>query len=202
MRIIPQEPRFFELFIDLAACLVEAAHSLVELLQDGNVAVQAQNLKELEHRADELTHEIITKLNQSFITPFDREDIHRLAATMDDVVDFTYAAAERMAMFRIAVVPGPARDLAGIIGRQAEQIQTAVAELEKGGDMRAHRLEINRLEKEADRITRSAIGTLFAEEKDPFAVIKLKELYEVLEIATDKAKAVANALETIALKNA
>jgi uncharacterized protein len=201
VRIIPHEPKFFELFAKLSDRLAEAARYLLESM-NGNVAVQTENLKELEHQADELTHEIITKLNQSFITPFDREDIHRLAAALDDVVDFIYAAGERIAMFRITVVPRDAHALAKVILAQAEHIQNAVAELAKGGAMVAHRLEINRLEKEGDRLKHRAIAELFEREKDAIAVIKLKELYEVLAIATDKADEVANVLESIALKNA
>jgi uncharacterized protein len=141
-------------------------------------------------------------LNQTFITPFDREDIHRLTSSLDDVLDFVNAAAVRMTLYRISSPPPAAADLARIIVTQAEELSKAVALLGDNQHLLEHCVEVNRLENEADRISRKAIAELFESEKDPIQLIKLKELYEVLETATDKAEDAANVLEAVALKSA
>ena len=141
-------------------------------------------------------------LNQTFITPFDREDIHRLSSSLDDVLDFVNAAAVRMTLYRIINPPPAAADLATLIVTQAEELSKAVAVLEENQKVLDHCVEVNRLENEADRVSRKAIAELFEHEKDPIQLIKLKELYEVLETATDKAEDAANVLEAVALKSA
>jgi predicted phosphate transport protein (TIGR00153 family) len=176
---------------------------LQEILSDfQNVETRVQQLKEIEHRGDDTTHQILTKLNQTFITPFDREDIHRLATSMDDVLDFIYAAGERLMMYKITSAPGAAAELVAVVIKQAQEIGKAVMLLDKHEQVLPHCVEINRLENEADMITRSAIAKLFDSEKDPITLIKLKELYEVLEHASDKAEDVANVLESVVLKSA
>jgi uncharacterized protein len=160
-----------------------------------------KQLKTIENRADEMTHTILTKLNQSFITPFDREDIHRLASSLDDVLDYVDAAGERLVVYKISAPPSAASELAGIIVRQCEVLEKAVGLLEKNSGMLDYLVEVNRLENQADEIARRAIGKLFEKEKDPISLIKLKELYEVLEMATDKAEEAANVLETVVLKS-
>jgi predicted phosphate transport protein (TIGR00153 family) len=160
-------------------------------------------LKEIEHRGDEMTHNILTKLNQTFITPFDREDIHQLASSLDDVLDFTYAAGVRLTMYKIISAPEAAPKLADILVRQTDQLSQAMGRLEKNHDhVLENCVEINRLENEADQVARTAIAVLFDKEKDPISLIKLKELFEVLETATDKAEDVANVLEAVVLKSA
>jgi predicted phosphate transport protein (TIGR00153 family) len=149
-----------------------------------------------------MTHNIIRMLNQTFITPFDREDIHRLSSSLDDVLDFVNAAAVRMTLYRIINPPPAAADLATLIVTQAEELSKAVAVLEENQKVLDHCVEVNRLENEADRVSRKAIAELFEHEKDPIQLIKLKELYEVLETATDKAEDAANVLEAVALKSA
>ena len=203
VRLIPRDTRFFDLFADMAGNLGEAARVLRQTLQDfHNVEERVQRLKEIEHRGDEMTHNILTKLNQSFITPFDREDIHELASSLDDVLDFIYAAGIRLIMYKITSAPEAAPRLADVIVRQTDQLSEAVGGLEKNHDQVLENcVEINRLENEADQIARSAIGTLFEKEKDPISLIKLKELYEVLESATDKAEDAANVLESVVLKS-
>ena len=203
VRLVPREAKFFELFASMSSNLTEAAKLLAAILLDmQNVEVRVRQLSEIEHAGDDLTHTVITRLNQTFITPFDREDIHKLATSLDDVLDFIHAAAERLTMYKITIAPPAAAELAQIIVRQAEELASAVSLLEKHDHVLDHCVEVNRLENEADQVARESIAKLFEREKDPIALIKLKELYEVLETATDKAEDAANVLESVVLKSA
>jgi hypothetical protein len=203
VRIIPRETKFFDLFADVASNVTDGARLLRDILEDfNNVPARVEKLKALERRGDDMTHAIITKLNQTFITPFDREDIHRLASSLDDVLDCVNAAGQRLLLYKFHSAPPPALELAGIIVRQSEELNEAVCMLEKNKHVLEHCVEINRLENEADRVCREAVGRLFEQEKDPIALIKTKELYEVLEIATDKAEDAANVLEAVVVKSA
>ena len=204
VRLIPRDTKFFDLFAEMAGNLGEGARLLKRTLDDfQDIEARVRQLKDIEHRGDEMTHNILTKLNQTFITPFDREDIHRLASSLDDVLDFVYAAGVRLVMFRIKSAPPAASRLAEVIVKQSDQLSEAMSRLEKKHDrVLENCVEINRLENEADLLARTAIATLFDEEKDPIALIKLKELYEVLETATDKAEDAANVLEGVVLKSA
>jgi predicted phosphate transport protein (TIGR00153 family) len=203
VRIIPRETKFFDLFEEIATNVTEGARLLRVVLQNfDDVELQVEKLKAIEHRGDDMTHAIITKLNQTFITPFDREDIHRLASSLDDVLDFVNAAGQRLVLYKIRSAPESAAQLAGLIVRQTEELTRAVSLLEKNKHVLEHCVEINRLEDEADRVCRMAIAHLFDHEKDPIALIKMKELYEVLEMATDKAEDAANVLEAVVLKSA
>ncbi len=202
VRIIPRDVKFFDMFAQMASNLCEGARLLAEVLSDdSNLEVRLQKITDIEHQGDELTHGILTKLNQTFITPFDREDIHRLASSLDDVLDYINTAAERLLVYRISNPPPAAAELAQVIVRQCEQLEKAVALLGKNKGVLDYCVEINRLENEADEIARQAIGRLFEREKDPIALIKLKELFETLERATDKAEDAANVLETVVLKS-
>jgi uncharacterized protein len=203
MRLIPREKKFFRMFSDVCDNLTAGARMLHDVLQNpAGQADRINQLQEIEHRGDTMTHDIIRMLNQTFITPFDREDIHRLTSSLDDVLDFVNAAAVRMTLYRISSPPPAAADLARIIVTQAEELSKAVALLGDNQHLLEHCVEVNRLENEADRISRKAIAELFESEKDPIQLIKLKELYEVLETATDKAEDAANVLEAVALKSA
>jgi predicted phosphate transport protein (TIGR00153 family) len=205
VRMIPREGKFFDMFNEMAENLTEGARLLVQLLKDykgQDIFAGVQQIKGFEHRGDDMTHTILRKLNQTFITPFDREDIHRLASSIDDVLDFVNAAAERMVLYKIENPPEAAARLATIIVRQSEELTAAVNLLEKTQGVLEHCVEINRLEDEADQICRAAIAALFEHEKDPITLIKFKELYEVLEMATDKAEDAANVLEAVVLKSA
>ena len=204
VRLIPRDTKFFDLFAQMTGNLGEAARLLKQTLEDfREVEERVRLLKEIEHRGDEMTHNILTKLNQTFITPFDREDIHQLASSLDDVLDFTYAAGVRLTMYKITSAPEAAPKLADILVRQTDQLSQAMGRLEKNHDhVLENCVEINRLENEADQVARAAIAVLFDKEKDPISLIKLKELFEVLETATDKAEDVANVLETVVLKSA
>lgn len=204
MRLIPRDTKFFDLFADMARNLGDGARLLKQTLDDfKDVSVRVQQLKDIEHRGDEMTHNVLTRLNQTFITPFDREDIYRLASSLDDVLDFVYAAGVRLIMYKITSAPQAASQLAEIIIKQCDQLTQAMVKLDKKNDQLLENcVEINRLENEADQIAREAIALLFEKEKDPISLIKLKELYEVLETATDKAEDAANVLEGVVLKSA
>ncbi len=203
VRLIPKETKFFEMFAEMSGNLIEGARLMEQILADfKDVEARVQKLKDIEHRGDDMTHQILVKLNQTFITPFDREDIHRLASSMDDVLDFVNAAAESLVIYKISGAPPEAAALAGVVVRQCEQIAKAVAMLEKHDHLLDYCVEINRLENEGDRIARISIAQLFEVERDPITLIKMKELYELLETATDKAEDVANVLESVVLKSA
>jgi len=191
------------MFAEMCANLYDGAQAMHSLLLEmKDIPAGVQKIKDIEHRGDEMTHAIITKLNVTFITPFDREDIHKLASSIDDVLDFINAAADRMLMYKITAAPRPAAELAAIVVRQAEQLSKAVSLLGKDENVLDYCVEINRLENDADTVARKAIAELFDREHDPIALIKLKELYEVLETATDKAEDAANVVESVVLKSA
>ncbi|HEY7792147.1 MAG TPA: DUF47 family protein [Vicinamibacterales bacterium] len=203
MRILPREEKFFAMFEEMGQMLIEGADLLNKLLADVEQApVLAGEIKALEHRADNLTHGIITKLNQTFITPFDREDIHLLSTRLDDVLDLIDATAMRIVVYNIRMLGPGTRQLGEILASQVEEIAKALALLNRRNGVLKHCIEINRLEDDADRIARASIGMLFEKEENPIRLIKQKELYEVLELATDKCEDVANVIETIVLKAA
>lgn len=204
VRIVPRETKFFDMFAEMSSNLTEGAIVLRNLLEKyENVETTVQKIKDIEHKGDDMTHAVLIKLNQTFITPFDREDIHKLASSIDDVLDFVNSAADRLMMYKVKSVPGAAAELAGIVVKQAEELTKAVQLLEKNHQrVLEHCVEVNRLENEADTISRNAIGYLFENEQDPKTLIKIKELLEVLETATDKAEDAANVLETVVLKSA
>lgn len=195
--------KFFGLFAELSESLTEGAKLLREILASPHdLDLRVEQIQAIEHQGDKTTHAIMSKLNQTFITPFDREDIHRLASSLDDVLDFVNAAAVRLVMYKITQPPPEAAELAGLIVLQTEELAKGVSLLEKNGAVMKHCDEINRLEDVADHVSRKAIADLFERERDPVQLIKVKELYEVLEYATDKAEDAANVLEAIVLKSA
>jgi len=201
-RFIPRDTSFFKMFSAMSENLIAGARALVDLFADyRDVESKIEEVHRIEREGDELTHAILTKLNQTFITPFDREDIHELASKLDDVLDFINAACARIVMYRIASPPPAAGELANIILMQSQELQKAVSLMQKNGNILANCVEINRLDNEADVVAQEAIARLFECEKDPINLIKTKELLEFLEQATDKAEDVANVLETVVLKN-
>ncbi|PYX16929.1 MAG: DUF47 domain-containing protein [Acidobacteria bacterium] len=202
MRLIPRESKFFRMFSEVSQNLTQGTRLLHNILKNpANMEPRLDQLQAIEHRGDEMTHGIITALNQTFITPFDREDIHRLTSSLDDVLDFVNAAGVRLRLYKIKTPPSIAAELAAMIVEQSEELAQGVSLLEKNKLVLEHCVEVHRLENEADRLSRNAIADLFDNEKDPIHLIKIKELYEVLETATDKAEDAANVLETVALKS-
>src|SRR5438477_8841694 len=202
VRLIPRDVSFFAMFSDMSNNVTAAAQVLVDLFADyRDVDKKIAEIRRIEHQGDDLTHAILIKLNQTFITPFDREDIHKLTSSLDDVLDFINAAGARIRLYKIKTPPSIAAELAAMIVEQSEELAQGVSLLEKNKLVLEHCVEVHRLENEADRLSRKAIADLFDNEKDPIQLIKIKELYEVLETATDKAEDAANVLEAVALQS-
>lgn len=200
---MPRDDNFFEMFIALADNCHLGAQALVEMFQKGDdLEKYAERIKDIEHSGDNLTHTLLTRLNQTFVTPFDREDIQSLSSRIDDVLDLIDAAASRLVTYKIAVVRPGVADLARILYDTTRQVVVVVGALNKHDSVLEKCIEINRLENEADRLSRILIGRLFDEEKDPVQIIKWKEIIETLEFATDKCEDVANVIETVTIKNA
>jgi predicted phosphate transport protein (TIGR00153 family) len=206
MRFLPNDERFYDLFEAGARKVVEGALGLEELIKDfRDVAVRAKQIKDTEHEGDVVTHETIEMLNRTFITPLDREDIHDLITSLDDVLDYIEACAERMHLFKIGTTTEEARLLAGILVRASREVAQAVSKLRNLKDGQAimkHCVEISRLENEGDFVGRTAVAKLFEGDPNPLEVIKWNGIYDTLENAIDRCEDVANVLEGIVLKNA
>ncbi len=202
-KLLPHEDGFHDMFVELAENVYRASQAMVAMLENySNPASDAEKIKDIEHANDTIIHSLMNKLNRTFITPFDREDIHELASKIDDVLDLTDAAASRLVTYRIDKIRPGVSDLSRVLLEATKEVVAAVRVLEKRNEILEHCIEINRLENEGDRVCRDLIANLFEQEKDPILVIKWKEIIEVLEIATDKCEDVANVVETITLKNA
>lgn len=201
--LIPKETAFFVMFQKAARNMIEGSLMLKEMMEHFHHPVdQARRIKDIEHVGDGITHDIARKLNQTFITPIDREDIHGLASAMDDILDLIDAIADRFVVFKVSNPTEPAVRLAGILHQSAVAVGGGIDRLGKPhADIRDCCVLINSLENEADRVSRDAISGLFEKEKDPIAVIKWKEIYENFEESTDRCEDVANILERIALKH-
>ncbi len=202
--LLPREDEYFTLFTQMTEKIQEASNGLVVMLNDApeNFEAHTKTIKKAEHDCDDLTHKITTKLNSSFITPFDREDIYTLSVALDDICDYIDAGARAVVMYDIREINDHAKTLARIIQDLAKAINAAASMLKKPNGMNQHIVEIHRLENEADDIYFRAIGDLFKNETDPIRLIKWKELYEILENATDRAESVANIIESVVLKHA
>uniref|UniRef100_A0A831XD43 DUF47 domain-containing protein n=1 Tax=Geobacter metallireducens TaxID=28232 RepID=A0A831XD43_GEOME len=202
--LIPKEEKFFALFKDMTANIIEGAKLLKDMMDNYDDPQGSQKkIKDVEHKGDQITHDIIQKLNKSFVTPLDREDIYALAAALDDIIDLIDASAIRFIMYNVEKPTQEAKELAFIILKSCEAVARAVAQL--GGKFEhiaESCVEVNALENEGDRVCREAISRLFDEEKDPIQLIKWKEIYEILERATDKCEDAANILESVVVKNA
>ena len=201
--LLPREDEYFDMFAQMAGKIEEAAKILSKMMSDGNADFRAyiKEIKDVEHACDQVMHHISNKLNKSFITPFDREDIYTLAVALDDICDYIDAAGRAIVMYDIRNFNEEAKVLGRIIGDIGVEINSAVSMLKKPNGMNKHFVEIHRLENEADDVYFRGIGRLFKEETDPIAVIKWKEFYEILENATDRAESVANIIESIVLKH-
>ena len=202
----PRENRFFELFEAIASCIVQASEEFAAMLDDlPHAESRAKSIKDIEHKADEFTHQTIELLHKVFITPLDREDIHQLVSKLDDVVDFIDASAQRVSLYGVTSVPAEGKNLARGCVQAGERIRSAVkglSNLKQPDAMMKDCVEINRLENDADQILRIAIAKLFREESDTRTLIKLKEIYELLETVTDRCEDVANIIEGIVLEYA
>jgi len=202
-RLFPRNLAFFDLFHEAAQNMVLGSRLLKEMMETyHDVEQKAREIKRVESAGDSITHTIFRNLNQTFITPIDREDIYALASGIDDVLDWVEATADQLVVFKIEKPTQEAIQLADIIYRSAEELGRGIDQLSKVKDMNATFVTVNSLENEADRIARDAIARLFENEKDPIMVIKWKEIYENLEEGTDRCEDVANVLEQIMLKHA
>ena len=202
-RLIPRDEQFFDLFDQLTAHLTQAARMLGALFDDpAHIADHVRSIKDVEHRADALTVTINQRIDKSFITPIDREDIHALASRLDDVIDLIDGTSRRFEMLHIDVVKEPARQLARVLIDAAEHIQTGVAAIRETKLVTEQVAFIKKAEEEADAIYHEAVGGLFLGHPDPLEVMKWKEMYDTLERATDSCMGVAQVLQSISLKNA
>jgi uncharacterized protein len=202
-RLIPREERFYDDFVALAEQIRLGAGLLEEMLvPDHPIWDKADEIKEVEHKCDFLTHEIIQRLHRTFVTPLDREDIHALARSLDDVMDAIDASAAVVRLYQIEHVRPDARELARLVKLSAEQVVLALKALGKKQGVSERAVEINRLENEADRAHQAALRRLFEEERDAITIIKWKEVLDFLEDATDRCEDVANVLEGVVVKHA
>lgn len=201
LRLFPREEGFFALFNRAADNILHAATLLRDLFDDyRDVEARAAAIKGLEDQGDAITHEIIDRLNRTFVTPFDREDIYELARQLDNVVDWIEAAATRMVVYRIPRPTREGQEMTHIILNTAEAIVDAVGNLQRLDKIAGPVREINRLENLVDQVLRDAVAALFASTASAIDIMKWKEIYETLEEATDQAEDVANILETIRTK--
>ena len=200
-RLIPREEKFYTDFQALADELTRGARMLEEMLEpERPIWDKADEIKEVEHKCDFLTHGIIQRLHRTFVTPLDREDIHALARSLDDVMDAIDASATLIRLYRLESVRFGARELAHIITVCTDQVRLGLGALEHNKGLAAHAIEINRLENEADRTHQQAVTKLFDDERDPIVVMKWKEALDFLEEATDRCEDVANVLEGVMVK--
>ncbi len=204
MRLLPREEEFFDLFVAVAERNQEAAHRLRELFEapPERRTPHVEAIKRLEHEADQVTHEVVNRLDRTFITPLDREDIHQLASDLDDVMDAMDGTARRTEIYRVGVSPDGVKQLAEVIERMVGVLADGVGRLKKGDDVMRYCIEAKKLEEEGDAIYHDALGRLFDTEKNAVELIKWKEIYDNLERTLDESEDVANVLESITLKHA
>ena len=202
--LIPKEEQYFALFRQMSSYIYDAASSLSDMLEgkQDEYAAHLTHIKSVENACDELIHSIVTKLNSSFITPFDREDIYLLSGALDDVVDLIDDAARALVMYNVEGATPHARQFGGVIQRMAVQLHEIVAQLERPSGISPRLVEIHRLENEGDDLYHDAISELFGGTPDPLYVIKWKEIYEKLESAVDRCETVANIIESVIIKHA
>jgi predicted phosphate transport protein (TIGR00153 family) len=203
LSFIPRERRFYDLFEQQAATIVRSADLLERALADvANLPTRRREIKALEHQGDEITRETVLTLNRTFVTPFDHEDIYALASGLDDILDYIEEVADTANLYRITIIPEPARELTRLLARAVAQLEQAIGKLESGKGIDEHSAEVHRLEDVGDSTSRHAIAELFRSQHPALEVIKLKDLYGLLEDALDRCETVANVLEGITTKNA
>lgn len=205
MRLLPRDERFFDLFTKVAELNLEAARLLLEIMKTDNERrlPLVEAMKRCEHSADEATHEVVARLDRSFITPLDREDIHMLASRLDDILDIMDGTARRIQIFRPGTAPQGALLISETIVKSCEQLLTAVRMMEKAkpGEMIPTLVLVKRMEEDGDAIYHEWLGRLFDGSPDPLMVMKWKEIYDNLEKTLDHCEDVANVLESIAIKH-
>jgi uncharacterized protein len=203
MNLLPRDEKFYALFLKQVEIISQAARVLLEGVRVGNarMAGAATEISVLEHRGDEVIHAIFTRLNQTFITPLDPEDIHNISSALDNVLDGIEDTAHRLVSYNIDPIPRDMVELTTIVNACAVAAKNAFEALAKKGEILEHCIEINRLENEADLISRSAVGDLFHKQKDPITLIKLKEVYEFFEDTIDRFEDVADVLQNVVVKN-
>ncbi|MFL5681008.1 MAG: DUF47 domain-containing protein [Chloroflexota bacterium] len=203
LRLIPREERFFDLFVNDAANVLGGARLLEAMLRTYDVIERrAGEIRDVEHRGDEISHDIGQRLESTFVTPFDREDIHALISALDDVIDYIEEVADTFILYRIDAPTPVAVEQAAIVVKQCEQLNEALGHLRGFKDLDKYWIEVHRLENEGDRVARQAIAGLFEKEKDPIELIKWKDIYTLLEQTVDKCEDVANIIEKIVVKQA
>jgi uncharacterized protein len=205
-RLLPRETSFFDYFEEHAALTIEGTKEFLSMVSTAaNIPAKCRRISDIEHETDTITHRCVEALHKTFITPIDRDQIHRLITRMDDVMDYVEAAAERIELYEITTMTNDVRDLADVLHRSAQQVEGAVRGLRDLKDTHGTLklcIDISRLENEADAILRRSVARLFKEEKDPIVVIKWKEIYENLESASDRCEDVANIIEGVILEHA
>src|SRR5881296_3138134 len=204
VRLLPREEEFFDLFVEVATRNKEAAQQLRELFESPpeRRTPHVEAIKRLEHEADQITHEVVNRLDRTFITPLDREDIHQLASDLDDVMDAIDGTARRSQIFHLGAAPQGVKQLSEVIQRMVGVLAEAVSRLKKGDDVMRYCVEAKKLEEEGDAIYHESLGKMFETERDALEVIKWKEIYDNLEMTLDESEDVANDLESITLKHA
>jgi hypothetical protein len=203
-RLLPKEDKYFDMFNSMASQVTESARLLQKLFSDfDNRSAYADKIKEVEHSCDLLTHDIVKKLNQTFITPIDREDIHALASGLDDIVDEIEYTAKRVILYRVEQPTEHARKMTDVLVRIVASLEKAVNSLESNSEQVLKEcVTIHGLENEGDTYHHDAIDELFAKEINPITLLKMKELYAKMERTIDRCEDVSNVLEAIVLKNA
>src|SRR6266545_1164191 len=203
MRILPREEKFYRLFEKQVEIISKASELLLDAVRSGNSRLQeaAGEIADLEHSGDEVIHDIITRLNQTFITPIDPEDIHNLSSRLDDVLDGIEDISHRLVTYHVDPIPPAMIDMAKVVADCAAALTRAFRALEKDGPIMEHCIEVNRLENEGDVMGRTAVADLFDNETNPITVIKLKECYDILESTIDSCEDVADVLQNVVVKN-
>ncbi len=204
LNLFPKDRRFYELFSATMEKVVKAAEALHDLLTTyTDVVEKARRIKEIEHECDSLTHEIVRTVNQCFVTPIDREDIYALASAMDDVVDFIEATADSLALFNVNQTNSAMIAMSQILVQMTKALKEAIDQLHTFKNLSIHWIEVHRLENRADDTYRKAIALLFQDHvHDPVDILKWKEIYDIVEEATDKCEDVANVIQSIVIKHA
>jgi len=201
LRLTPRDTSFYDHFTSAAVNLVEGAHLLRELLSEGaDRPLLAKKLRDVEHRSDDITHAVMRQLNSTFVTPFDREDIYRLANRLDDVMDFMEAAADLVVLYELGDLPPENLRVVEVLQRAAAMTAEAMPRLKEMKNLEEYWIEVNRLENEADQIYRRTVARLFNGEYDALTALKLKDLADELEAAAYAFEDVADTVETITVK--